>query len=289
METSRIKIALQSKGRLASQSKDILAKAGFKFRERSNALTIRSSNYPLDLLLVRDDDIPNLVNQGIADLGIIGANVLKEQQLSKPLAQIETIKNLGFSKCRLSLAVRKDQNIRDLNNTKIATSYPAILNEYLSDNNIDAEIINIHGSVELTPFIGIADLIFDLVSTGATLESNNLKEFKTVMSSEAVLIGNPQADESKTKSITRLVSRITSVIEADESKYVMFNALEKDASKLIELLPGVESPTVIPLADKNKVAIHAVCKETVFWETIETLKENGASSLLVLPIEKWVS
>ena len=289
MTDVRIKIALQSKGRLASQSKDLLAKAGFKFRERNNALIIRSSNYPLDLLLVRDDDIPNLVDQNIADLGIIGENVLVEQKLSKNLTDVQIIKKLGFSKCRLSIAVRKDQDINSLGNKKIATSYPAILKEYLINNQIKAEIINIHGSVELTPFIGIADVIFDLVSTGATLESNNLKEFKTILNSEAILIGNAKSNNHNQQIINRLVSRITSVIEADESKYVMFNALAKDTDKLIELLPGVESPTVIPLADKSKVAIHAVCKEEVFWETIETLKENGASSLLVLPIEKWVS
>ena len=284
--TSRVRIAVQKNGRLSEESLTLLKKCGVSFSHSADKLFIRSSNMMIDLLMVRDDDIPNLVNQNIADLGIVGENVLKEKQLANKNIIVKKEADLGFSKCRLAFAKPKEMSDNDLNNKKIATSYPAIVENYLKKENIIAEIIEIHGSVELTPFVGIADIVCDLVSTGITLESNNLEESVTILNSQALLIKSSEVDESKNMLIKKLVSRIKSVIEASDSKYIMFNADTKDIESLINLLPAADSPTVIPLADKNKVAIHSVCKEDIFWETIESLKLQGASSILVLPIEK---
>lgn len=282
----RVKIAIQKNGRLSSDSLSLLRKCGIEFNESENMLFIKSTNMSVDLLMVRDDDIPRLVGQNIADLGIVGENVIKEKQLSNNSLKIDQKIKLGFSKCRLSFAKPQGFEVGDMNNLKIATSYPEIVKNYLSNTNIDAEIIEIHGSVELTPFVNISDIIVDLVSTGATLESNNLVEFDNVMKSEAMLISSNDISSEKSLLIEKIISRINSVIEAKDSKYIMFNANTKDIDDLIELLPSAESPTVIPLADKSKVAIHSVCKEDIFWKTIESLKSRGASSILVLPIEK---
>ncbi len=282
----RVKIAIQKNGRLSSDSLSLLRKCGIEFNESENMLFIKSTNMSVDLLMVRDDDIPRLVGQNIADLGIVGENVIKEKQLSNNSLKIDQKIKLGFSKCRLSFAKPQGFEVGDMNNLKIATSYPEIVRNYLSNKNIDAEIIEIHGSVELTPFVNISDIIVDLVSTGATLESNNLVEFDNVMESEAMLISSNDISSEKSLLIEKIISRINSVIEAKDSKYIMFNANTKDIDDLIELLPSADSPTVIPLADKSKVAIHSVCKEDIFWKTIESLKSRGASSILVLPIEK---
>jgi ATP phosphoribosyltransferase len=282
----RVKIAIQKNGRLSSDSLSLLRKCGIEFNESENMLFIKSTNMSVDLLMVRDDDIPRLVGQNIADLGIVGENVIKEKQLSNNSLKIDQKIKLGFSKCRLSFAKPQGFEVGDMNNLKIATSYPEIVRNYLSNKNIDAEIIEIHGSVELTPFVNISDIIVDLVSTGATLESNNLVEFDNVMKSEAMLISSNDISLEKSLLIEKIISRINSVIEAKDSKYIMFNANTKDIDDLIDLLPSAESPTVIPLADKSKVAIHSVCKEDIFWKTIESLKSRGASSILVLPIEK---
>ena len=283
---ARVKIAIQKNGRLSSDSLSLLRKCGIEFNESENMLFIKSTNMSVDLLMVRDDDIPRLVGQNIADLGIVGENVIKEKQLSNNSLKIDQKIKLGFSKCRLSFAKPQGFEVGDMNNLKIATSYPEIVRNYLSNKNIDAEIIEIHGSVELTPFVNISDIIVDLVSTGATLESNNLVEFDNVMESEAMLISSNDISSEKSLLIEKIISRINSVIEAKDSKYIMFNASTKDIDDLIELLPSADSPTVIPLADKSKVAIHSVCKEDIFWKTIESLKSRGASSILVLPIEK---
>lgn len=283
---ARVKIAIQKNGRLSSDSLSLLRKCGIEFNESENMLFIKSTNMSVDLLMVRDDDIPRLVGQNIADLGIVGENVIKEKQLSNNSLKIDQKIKLGFSKCRLSFAKPQGFEVGDMNNLKIATSYPEIVRNYLSNKNIDAEIIEIHGSVELTPFVNISDIIVDLVSTGATLESNNLVEFDNVMKSEAMLISSNNISSEKSLLIEKIISRINSVIEAKDSKYIMFNANTKDIDDLIDLLPSAESPTVIPLADKSKVAIHSVCKEDIFWKTIESLKSRGASSILVLPIEK---
>ena len=283
---SRVKIAIQKNGRLSTESLSILKKCGIEFSDPSNKLFIRSTNMLIDLLMVRDDDIPRLVSQNIADLGIVGENVVFEKQLSDISLRIETILKLGFSRCRLSFAKPKELNLNNINNKKIATSYPSIVKDYLEKKDINAEIIEIHGSVELTPFVEISDIIADLVSTGSTLESNNLTELDTIMDSQAILVQSSSISSTKLSLIEKIVSRINSVIKAKNSKYIMFNANTDNTDELIKLLPTAESPTVIPLADRSKVAIHTVCKEDIFWETIETLKLRGASSILVLPIEK---
>ena len=283
---NRVKIAVQKSGRLSKDSLSILKKCGIEFSESSNKLFIKSTNMSIDLLMVRDDDIPRLVSQNIADLGIVGENVVKEKQLSDSSLQLNTLLKLGFSKCRLSFAKPKEMNLVEIQNKKIATSYPAIVKNYLDKKNITAEIIEIHGSVELTPFVDISDIIVDLVSTGSTLESNNLSELETVLNSQAILIQSKKFPSDKQLLINTIISRINSVIEAKDSKYIMFNANTENAEELINLLPSAESPTVIPLADKSKVAIHSVCKEDIFWNTIESLKSRGATSVLVLPIEK---
>jgi ATP phosphoribosyltransferase len=283
---SRVKIAIQKNGRLSAESLSILKKCGIEFSDSNNKLFIKSTNMLIDLLMVRDDDIPRLVSQNIADLGIVGENVVSEKQLSDSSLKSKTILKLGFSKCRLSFAKPKEMNLDNISNKKIATSYPAIVKDYLEKKDISAEIIEIHGSVELTPFVEISDIIADLVSTGSTLESNNLTELDSIMDSQAILIQSNSITSKKLPLIDKVVSRINSVIKAKDSKYIMFNADTDDADQLIKLLPSAESPTVIPLADRSKVAIHTVCKEDIFWKTIESLKSRGASSILVLPIEK---
>jgi ATP phosphoribosyltransferase len=284
--TNRITIAMQKNGRLSDESQKILKKSGVKFRSRDGKLLIRSNSFPIDILFVRDDDIPSLVNNGDADLAIIGENELLEKTISKNLLNIKKILKLGFSKCRLSFAIPENEDYIDLNNKKVATSYPNIVNNYFKENSINASVVDIHGSVELTPHIGISDCICDLVSSGATLEANNLKEVVTILESEAVLIQNNDLDSKKSDLANKLINRIKGVINARESKYVMLNADVDNVKNICSLLPGSESPTIIPLEDENKVAIHALCQEPVFWETMEELKINGASSILVMPIEK---
>ena len=283
---NKITIAIQRKGRLFDSSKDLLIKSGINFSTSGDKLLARSSNMNIDILLVRDDDIPSLVSKGVADLGIVGQNVLAEQVASNKKITAKSVLNLGFSKCRLAFAKPVNSKLRSLKNKIIATSYPGLVKKFLKAKNISAEVININGSVELTPYIGIADCICDLVSSGATLEANNLTEFKTLLNSEAVLIASSSYVKIKDKSILDLIKRFEGVINAAESKYVMLNAETKSIDKICKLLPGADSPTIIPLQQENKVAIHALCSEPVFWETMEKLKSNGASSILVMPVEK---
>ena len=284
--TKKITIAIQRKGRLFDSSKNLLIKSGINFSTSGDKLLARSSNMNIDILLVRDDDIPSLVSKGVADLGIVGQNVLAEQVASIKKITAKSVLNLGFSKCRLAFAKPMNSGIRSLKNKIIATSYPGLVKKFLKAKNINAEVIKINGSVELTPYIGIADCICDLVSSGATLEANNLTEFKTLLNSEAVLIASSSYVKIKDKSILDLIKRFEGVINAAESKYVMLNAETKSIDKICKLLPGADSPTIIPLQQENKVAIHALCSEPVFWETMEKLKSNGASSILVMPVEK---
>ena len=283
---NKITIAIQRKGRLFDSSKDLLIKSGINFSTSGDKLLARSSNMNIDILLVRDDDIPSLVSKGVADLGIVGQNVLAEQVASNKKITAKSVLNLGFSKCRLAFAKPVNSKLRSLKNKIIATSYPGLVKKFLKAKNISAEVIKINGSVELTPYIGIADCICDLVSSGATLEANNLTEFKTLLNSEAVLIASSSYVKIKDKSIFDLIKRFEGVINAAESKYVMLNAETKSIDKICKLLPGADSPTIIPLQQENKVAIHALCSEPVFWETMEKLKSNGASSILVMPVEK---
>ena len=284
--TKKITIAIQRKGRLYDDSKDLLIKSGINFSTNGDKLLARSSNMDIDILLVRDDDIPSLVSKGVADLGIVGQNVLAEQSVSNKKITAKSVLNLGFSKCRLAFAKPMNSKLRSLKNKIIATSYPALVKKFLKAQDINAEVIKINGSVELTPYIGIADCICDLVSSGATLEANNLIEFKNLMDSEAVLISPVSYRKINDKNILDLIKRFEGVINAAESKYVMLNAQTDSVEKICKLLPGADSPTIIPLQQQDKVAIHALCSEPVFWETMEQLKSNGASSILVMPVEK---
>lgn len=284
--SSKITIAIQRKGRLFDDSKNLLIRSGVNFSTSGEKLLARSSNMDIDILLVRDDDIPSLVSKGVANLGIVGQNVLAEQVATNKKITAKTVLNLGFSKCKLAFAKPLNSKLRSLKNKTIATSYPALVKKYLKNNEINAEVIKINGSVELTPYIGIADCICDLVSSGATLEANNLIEFKSLMESEAVLISPVESKKITQTNIINLIKRFEGVINAKESKYVMLNVDRNSTEKICKLLPGADSPTIIPLQKDNKVAIHALCKEPVFWETMEKLKLNGASSILVLPVEK---
>ncbi|MDB4856858.1 ATP phosphoribosyltransferase [Gammaproteobacteria bacterium] len=281
----RLTIAIQKKGRLFDQSSDLIRKSGINFSTKGDILLAKSNNLPIDILFVRSDDIPSLVSNGDADLAIVGENVLIEKSLFKRTF-IEKIINLGFSKCRLSFAAPKNNKIKTYNNMKIATSYPNTVKKYLKDNKINASVINIHGSVELTPYIGMSDIICDLVSSGATLETNNLKEIEVILESQAVLIKNKNLSKDKEKIANKVISRMQGVVNAIESKYVMLNSDASKVKEICKLLPGSESPTIIPLEDSKKVAIHALCQEPIFWETMEKLKANGASSILVMPVEK---
>ncbi|MEC8218088.1 MAG: ATP phosphoribosyltransferase [Pseudomonadota bacterium] len=283
MFNKKITIAIQSKGRLYEESKKLLSNSGISFRIIENRLLTRASNVNVDILQVRDDDIPSLVSNKVADLGIVGKNLLDEQLAGDKSLSVKEIINLGFSKCKLCFAKPKDSTTESLNNKIIASSYPNLVNKYLKQNKIKADVIKINGSVELTPYIGIADYICDLVSSGATLEANNLEATETLMESEAVLISSNDVDDTN---FFDLVNRFKGVINAKDSKYVMLNCDESNIKKICSLLPGSESPTIIPLEQKKKFAVHALCKEPVFWETMEELKENGASSVLVLPVEK---
>ena len=283
MFNKKITIAIQSKGRLYEESKKLLSNSGISFRIIENRLLTRASNVNVDILQVRDDDIPSLVSNKVADLGIVGKNLLDEQLAGDKSLSVKEIINLGFSKCKLCFAKPKDSTTESLNNKIIASSYPNLVNKYLKQNKIKADVIKINGSVELTPYIGIADYICDLVSSGATLEANNLEATETLMESEAVLISSNDVDDTN---FFDLVNRFKGVINAKDSKYVMLNCDESNIKKICALLPGSESPTIIPLEQKRKFAVHALCKEPVFWETMEELKENGASSVLVLPVEK---
>lgn len=284
--SSKIVIAIQRKGRLFDDSKNLLIRSGVNFSTSGEKLLARSSNLDIDILLVRDDDIPSLVSKGVANLGIVGQNVLAEQVATNKKITAKTVLNLGFSRCKLAFAKPLNSKLRSLKNKTIATSYPALVKKYLKNNEINAEVIKINGSVELTPYIGIADCICDLVSSGATLEANNLIEFKSLMESEAVLISPVESKKITQTNIINLIKRFEGVINAKESKYVMLNVDRNSTEKICKLLPGADSPTIIPLQKDNKVAIHALCKEPVFWETMEKLKSNGASSILVLPVEK---
>ena len=293
--TERLRIALQKKGRLADDSFALLKKCGLRFAIRGGGLLARVKNMPIDLLLVRDDDIPSFVANDAADIGIVGENVLVEEQLTaKDKLDAEITMRLGFSRCKLSLAAAEKSGITkasDLNGTRIATTYPGVLEQYLKSNNIDAKSVEMKGAVELAPSIGIAESICDLVSSGATLEANGLVAFETILKSEAVLIQSGRnLSTEKQALLSKLMSRIDGVIKSSETKYIMLNAPKDKVSAITELLPGSDAPTIIPLAGSDDlVALQAVCTENIFWETLEDLKALGARAILVLPIEKMMS
>ena len=293
--TERLRIALQKKGRLADDSFALLKKCGLRFAIRGGGLLARVKNMPIDLLLVRDDDIPSFVANDAADIGIVGENVLVEEQLtSNSKLDAEITMRLGFSRCRLCLAAPEQSGIKApkaLMGTRIATTYPGVLGQYLKDRNIDATAVEMKGAVELAPSIGIAESICDLVSSGATLEANGLVAFETILKSEAVLIQSERnMSAEKAALLSKLMRRIDGVIKSAETKYIMLNAPKDKVDAITELLPGSDAPTIIPLAGSDDlVALQAVCTENIFWETLESLKALGARAILVLPIEKMMS
>ena len=293
--TERLRIALQKKGRLAEDSFKLLRKCGLRFTIRGDGLLARVKNMPIDLLLVRDDDIPSFVANNAADIGIVGENVLVEEQLVSNDKLDANIKmRLGFSKCKLCLASPENNeldNIIKLSNTRIATSYPGVLKKFLDEEKIKAKLVEMKGAVELAPSIGIADSICDLVSSGATLEANGLKVFRTILESEAVLIQSKRSlSAEKGILLKKVFRRIDGVIKSSETKYVMLNAPREKVDEITELLPGSDSPTIVPLAGSdNLVALQAVCTEIILWENLEELKLLGARAILVLPIEKMMS
>ena len=291
----RLRIALQKKGRLADDSFALLKKCGLRFAIRGGGLLARVKNMPIDLLLVRDDDIPSFVANDASDIGIVGENVLVEEQLtSKSKLDAEITMRLGFSRCRLCLAAPEQSGIKApkaLMGTRITTTYPGVLGQYLKDRNIDATAVEMKGAVELAPSIGIAESICDLVSSGATLEANGLVAFETILKSEAVLIQSERnMSAEKAALLSKLMRRIDGVIKSAETKYIMLNAPKDKVDAITELLPGSDAPTIIPLAGSDDlVALQAVCTENIFWETLESLKAFGARAILVLPIEKMMS
>ena len=292
----RLRIAIQKKGRLSDESKKLLKGSGIKFNTNSQRLIAHATNLPIDLLLVRDDDIPTLIMDGVVDLGIIGENELEETCLERQAANApssyETLKRLDFGTCRLSLAIPSEleyNGVEQFNGMRIATSYPQLLKRYLDSENVQFTSCTLKGSVEVAPRAGIADAICDLVSTGATLEANGLKEAQIFYRSQAVLIKSTKTlATDKQELLDKLLTRFNGVIQARESKYIMRHAPKNTLDKIISLLPGAENPTILPLADNDKVVVHAVSSETLFWETMEELKALGASSILVMPIEKML-
>jgi len=286
METNILRLAIQKKGRLADNSLELLKSAGIRIDNYSQQLLIKAQNFDLELLFIRDDDIPEYVQDGIADIGIVGENVILESG-----KQLRTIEKLGFGKCRMSIAVPKAKefnSISDLEGKNIATTYPKILNNYLTENQINAKVHYISGSVEITPNINLADAIFDIVSTGSTLISNGLKEVETVLKSEAVLISNNNLSESKKLLLEQILFRIRAVNQAKNNKYILLNAPNDALDKITEMLPGVKSPTIMPLAIEGWSSVHTVISEDDFWNKIENLKKAGAQGILVLPIEKII-
>lgn len=281
-----IRIAIQSKGRLHDDTMSLLAEADVKLSVSKRTLISDSTTFPLQALYLRDDDIPETVANGVADIGIVGENEFMERGYDA-----EVISRLGFSKCRLSLAVPKDTSYNGLQwfeGRTIATSYPNILKKFLADNKINAEVQVINGSVEISPAIGLADAIFDIVSSGSTLVSNNLREVEVVMKSEAILIGNRGMNDDKREILDELLFRIKAVRSAEDKKYVLMNAPKYKLNEIISVLPGIKSPTIMPLADENWCSIHTVLEEKRFWEIIGQLKEKGAQGILVIPIEKMI-
>lgn len=281
-----LRIAVQSKGRLFEDTMDLLKETGIKVSSSKRTLLVEASNFPLEVLFLRDDDIPQTVADGVADVGIVGENEFVERNENAVI-----VKRLGFSKCRISLAIPKSVDypgVEWFNGKKIATSYPVILKKFMNEHGVKTDIHVIQGSVEIAPGIGLADGIFDIVSSGSTLVSNNLKEVEVVMKSEALLIGCKNLDAEKKAILDDLLFRINSVLIAEDKKYVRMNAPKARLAEIIKVLPGLKSPTVIPLADDEWCSVHAVLDEKHFWEIVGQLKALGAEGILVTPIEKMI-
>jgi ATP phosphoribosyltransferase len=293
----RLRLALQKSGRLATDSLDLLARCGIKVKTPKEKLLLHAENFPVDLLFVRDDDIPQLVMDGVCDLGIVGTNVLEETALQRRTegngAGYELARTLDFGGCRLAIALPEERAYAtpaDLTGLRIATSYPQLTKRYLAEKGVAADVVLLSGSVEIAPRLGLAEAICDLVATGSTLEANQLRAVETIFRSTAVLIrAARELNPTKAHALELLLRRIDGVQMAAEAKYIMLHAPKSALADIKRLLPGAENPTILPLAgDDTRVALHAVCQEAVFWETMESLKRVGASSILVLPIEKMM-
>lgn len=286
-ENSILRIAIQKSGRLSEESIGLFKECGIQFESNSSGkLKSTSFNFPAEFLFLRDDDIPGYVADGVSDIGIVGENVLIETR-----KKVDIPKRLGFSKCRLSIAIprtEKYNGVQDFQGKSIATSYPIILGNYLKDNGIEAEIHEISGSVEIAPSIGLADAVCDIVSSGSTLLSNGLKEVERIFNSEAVLIAHPNLSPEKQETLEKLIFRINAVQAAKNNKYILLNAPEEAVSEIQKLLPGMKAPTVVPLATKGWVSVHSVINENDFWENIEKIRAAGAEGILVVPIEKMI-
>jgi ATP phosphoribosyltransferase len=291
---SRLRVAIQKSGRLSERSQEILKNCGLRFAQSKDKLFWYGQDFPVDLLLVRDDDIPRLLLDGVCELGIVGENVAREVMLERDAGDhLNCRRKLGFGHCRLSLAVPENMVISDateLEGLRIATSFPALTRSLMMDKGISTRIVELSGSVEIAPGLGTADAIADLVSTGSTLRANHLRELEALFCSQAALYccSRPISDDKKIL-LDRLLSRIEGVLQAAESKYVMLHAPRDAIDKVTALLPGVEHPSIMPLEGSDRVAIHAVCGEAVFWEHLEALKAVGASAILVLPVEKMLA
>lgn len=283
---TKLRIAIQKSGRLNEDSVRLLKECGISISNGMNKLKAEAQNFPLEIFFLRDDDIPEYVAEGVADIGIVGENVLLEVN-----SDVKTIERLGFGKCKLCIAVQKGnkyKSLQDLHGKRIATSYKNILQKYLKKEKVDAEIHEISGSVEIAPGIGLADAICDLVSSGSTLFMNGLKEVETVLQSEAVLIANKNLGTKQLEIIDRLLFRIRAVRKAKQNKYILLNAPNDKLDKIVKLIPGIKSPTILPLADEGWSSVHSVLDEDEFWEIIEKLKAAGAQGILVIPIEKMI-
>lgn len=292
-DAARLHIAIQKSGRLSELSRALLRDAGLRVQNGKNELTARVENFPADLMFVRDDDIPTFVADGVCELGIVGGNVLREFELGEAESRFEVVAELGFGRCTLKLAAPENMvwhGSASLEGTRIATAYPRIVQKFLEERQLAATVVKMNGAVELAPRLQIAPFICDLVSTGATLEANGLRALETVLESEAVLVRTRKpVAEAKQEQVAGLLSRIDGVLATKESKYIMLNAPGEALAAISALLPGAEAPTILPLHQRpGHFAVHAVCQESVFWETLQKLKATGASAILVLPIEKMM-
>jgi ATP phosphoribosyltransferase len=290
----RLRLAIQKSGRLHTDSMDLLKACGIKIKSPKEKLLLHADNFPLDLLFVRDDDIPQLVMDGVCDLGIVGQNVLEESALERGTTNAYVAeRTLDFGGCRLAIALPEERpytGLKDLAGLRIATSYPQLTKRYLDQQGVKAEVVTLSGSVEIAPRLGLADVICDLVSSGSTLEANKLRAVETIFKSTAALIRNARPlNSEKAHALEIILRRLDGVQKAAGTKYIMLHAPRANLPEIRKLLPGSENPTILPLAgDDSKVALHAVCSEDVFWETMDALKKAGASSILVLPIEKMM-
>jgi len=293
IDGGRLHLAIQKSGRLSEYSRDLLRDAGLRIQHGKNDLAARVENFPIDLMFVRDDDIPTFVSDGVCEFGIVGRNVLEEFSAGREERGYELIASLGFGSCSLRIAAPERLDYagpQSLVGARIATSYPRLTRKFLDDNKVEATVVEMSGAVELAPRLQIANFICDLVSTGATLEANGLRPVETVLESEAVLIRSTKpVSPEKADAADLLLRRIDGVLATQDSKYIMLNAPEEALDKIAAILPGAEAPTIIPLAGRGgHFAVHAVCKEAVFWETLQKLKDAGASAILVMPIEKMM-